>query len=182
MREDSGGAVPLLSVSVLGVKQGCPLSPLLFGIFMDDMETLLVAELGDAAALPTVAGRHMPPKLFADDAFLIATTTAGLQPQLHFLQDYCNAKKLTVNTAETQVMMLRPGGSSGGRLVASEAFTYAGHPLTVVSSTKYLGLAFSQLRARGFASCPDVLANAGHVCDAPSCLGCQLAAAAVLAV
>ena len=32
------------------------------------------------------------------------------QAQLHYLQTYCDAKKLTVNIAKTQVMILRPGG------------------------------------------------------------------------
>jgi len=150
--------------SVLGVKQGCPLSPLLFGIFLDDFEAYLQQRLGEAAALPTLAGRTVPPLLFADDMFLIATTAAGLQAQLHALQAYCDAKKLTVNTAKTQVMILRPGGGGGnGRLAAGEAFSYAGQPITVVSSVKYLGLTFSQLsKQRGFASCADVLAKAGR--------------------
>ena len=150
--------------SVLGVKQGCPLSPLLFGIFLDDFETYLQTVAGSAAAFPQLSNRSVPPLLFADDMFLIATSAAGLQAQLRALQAYCDAKHLTVNTAKTQVMILRPGGGGGnGRLAAGEAFSYAGQPLEVVSSVKYLGLTFSQLsKKRGFASCADVLAGAGR--------------------
>ncbi|KAL4852647.1 LINE-1 retrotransposable element ORF2 protein [Chlorella vulgaris] len=149
--------------SVLGVKQGCPLSPLLFGIFLDDFEGH-IQQLGDAAALPQLAGRTVPPLLFADDMFLLSSSASGLQAQLHALQDYCNAKKLTVNAKKTQVMIMRPGGGSGnGKLAAGESFAYAGLPLEVASSTKYLGLTFSQLsKQHGFASCADVLAKAGR--------------------
>ena len=95
--------------------------------------------------------------------FLIATSAAGLQAQLHCLQTYCDAKKLTVNIAKTQVMILRPGGGNSSRLAAGESFSYAGQPLEVVSSTKYLGLTFAQLsKQRGFAGCADVLAKAGQ--------------------
>jgi len=149
--------------SVLGVKQGCPLSPLLFGIFLDDWEGYLQAAAGSAAALPQLAGRTIPPLLFADDMFLVATSAAGLQAQLHCLQTYCDSKKLTVNAAKTQVMILRPGGGNGGRLAAGETFTYAGQPLEAVRTTKYLGLTLAQLsKQRGLAGCADVLARVGR--------------------
>jgi reverse transcriptase-like protein len=149
--------------SVLGVKQGCPLSPLLFGIFLDDWEGHLQSTLGAAAALPLLSGRTIPPLLFADDMLLVATSAAGLQAQLRCLQEYCDAKKLTVNAAKTQVLILRPGGGGGSRLAAGESFTYAGKPLQAVASTKYLGLTLSQLsKQRGFAGCADVLARAGR--------------------
>jgi hypothetical protein len=148
--------------SMLGVKQGCPLSPLLFGIFLDDWETHLQSVVGATADQPCLAGRKVPPLLFADDMFLIALSPAGLQAQLDCLQDYCDAKKITVNAAKTQVMIMRPGGGNG-KLAAGESFSYAGRPLEVVGSVKYLGLTFSQLsKQRGFASCADVLAKAGR--------------------
>ena len=149
---------------MLGVKQGCPLSPLLFGIFLDDFQSYVQQSLGATAELPQLAGHTVPPLLFADDMFLISLSPAGLQAQLGALQVYCNAKKLTVNTAKTQVMIMRPGGGSGnGKLAAGETFTYAGRALEVVPHTKYLGLTFSQLSKKtGFSSCADVLARAGR--------------------
>jgi hypothetical protein len=149
--------------SSVGVKQGCPLSPLLFGIFLDDFEGHLQQTAGAVADLPLLAGRRVPPLLFADDMFLISTSIAGLNAQLLSLQDYCNAKKLTVNTKKTQVMILRKGGGSGGQLAADEQFFYAGQKLDVVKKVKYLGLTFSQLsKSLGFSCCADELATAGR--------------------
>ena len=150
--------------SELGVKQGCPLSPLLFGIFLDDFELHVQRTVSSVIAqLPLLAGRPIPPLLFADDMLLISTSAAGLRAQLRALQAYCDAKKLTVNAAKTQVMIMRPGGGSGGRLAADEAFQYAGRPLEVVKATKYLGLTFAQLSKRhGFTCCAEELAKAGR--------------------
>lgn len=148
--------------SLLGVKQGCPLSPLLFGVLLDDFETGLMAALGDRAALPRLAGHTLPPLLFADDCFLISTTVAGLQAQLDYLQAYSDSRKLTVNTAKTQVLIFRPGGRRG-QPAAGETFTYAGKPLEVAQSAKYLGMTLSQLTPdRGLAACGDALATAGR--------------------
>eukprot|EP00887_Chlorella_sp_A99_P006887 scaffold2.g6887.t1 len=125
--------------SVLGVKQGCPLSPLQFGVLLDDLEGRLQLALGAAAALPTLAERPVPPMLFADDMLLISTSPADLQAQLDYLQSYCDAKKLTVNTGKTQVMVFKPGGGGGSVTAASDHFSYAGRQLETSRSVKYLG-------------------------------------------
>ena len=150
--------------SIIGVKQGCPLSPLLFGIFMDDFELHVQRTVPAALAqLPLLCGSPVPPLLFADDMLLISTSPAGLNAQLQSLQTYCDAKKLTVNAAKTQVMIMRPGGGSGGRLAADEVFCYGGKRLEVVKTIKYLGLTFAQLsKAHGFACCAEELSKAGR--------------------
>ncbi len=150
--------------SVLGVKQGCPLSPLLFGIFLDDFEQHLQRTVpASAAQLPALHGHTVPPLLFADDMLLMSTSPAGLRAQLTSLQHYCDAKKLTVNAAKTHVLIMRPGGGSSGRLAADESFSYAGQPLQVAAASKYLGLTFSQLsRVHGLTCCADALAKAGR--------------------
>ena len=149
--------------SIIGVKQGCPLSPLLFGIFLDDFELHIQSTVPAALAqLPQLCARPVPPLLFADDMLLLSTSVAGLNAQLESLQTYCTDKKLTVNAAKTQVMIMRPGGGSGGKLAGNERFFYAGQQLEVVKGIKYLGLTFTQLsKARGFACCADELAKAG---------------------
>ena len=150
--------------STLGVKQGCPLSPLLFGLLLDDFEQHVQRSVCPTIAqLPLLAGQPVPPLLFADDMLLISTSPAGLNAQLASLQTYCDAKKLTVNARKTQVMIMRPGGGGGcSRLAAGEVFTYAGKQLDVVPATKYLGLTFAQLSKRyGFTCCAEELAAAG---------------------
>jgi hypothetical protein len=97
--------------SIVGVKQGCPLSPLLFGIFLDDFELHVQHTVPPALSqLPLLYGYTVPPLLFADDMLLLSTSVAGLNAQLQSLQAYCDAKKLTVNAAKTQVIIMRPGG------------------------------------------------------------------------
>ena len=90
--------------SLLGVKQGCPLSPNLFGMYVDDIERTMLA---DAAAmdLPCMHdGRPVPPLLYADDLVLLATSAEGLQKQLDALQAYSDSWGLTVNAGKTKVV------------------------------------------------------------------------------
>jgi len=59
-----------------GVKQGCPLNPLLIGLYLDAMEGHLDDKECDALALANV---HVWLLLFANDLVLMLESEVGLQ-------------------------------------------------------------------------------------------------------
>jgi hypothetical protein len=65
-----------------GVKQGCPLNPLLFGLYLDALEGRLDGRKCDAPALADV---HVWLLFFADDLVLMSESKVGLQQQLDAL-------------------------------------------------------------------------------------------------
>ena len=68
---------------LMGVKQGCPLSATLFGLFLDGLEQHLRDTLGHD--VPSLSGVIIPPPLlqYADDLTIMSTTLGGLQRQLN---------------------------------------------------------------------------------------------------
>ena len=87
-----------------GAEAGLPLSPTLFGLFIADLESRVLAatQRGEQLDLPDLAGQPMPPLLYADDMALLSTTAAGLQRQLRLLELYCAEQGLTVNLGKTK--------------------------------------------------------------------------------
>lgn len=121
--------------SLLGVKQGCPLSPTLFGIFIDDFQ----AELANGAVgfdLPSLAGVPTPALFYADDLALVSTTTAGLQAQLDLLEAYSKRWRLTVNVKKTKVVVYTTQHSK----VEAPQLTYMSAPIEVLDTFRYLGV------------------------------------------
>jgi hypothetical protein len=59
-----------------GVKQGCPLSPLLFGLYLDVLKGRLNGRECDA---PTLTNVHVWLLLFVDDLALTSESKVGLQ-------------------------------------------------------------------------------------------------------
>jgi hypothetical protein len=105
----------------IGVKQGCPLSPLLFGLFIDGLEKQLNALEGDTP--PMLGQLAVCLLLYADDLALMSHTPARLQKQLDVLQAFCYERQLTVNVKKTKVVVFET------RKSMCQAFQYEGETL-----------------------------------------------------
>jgi hypothetical protein len=77
-----------------GVKQGCLLSPLLFGIYLGALEGCLDGRKCDA---PTLTNLHVWLLLFVDELTLMLKSEVGLQQQLNTLQQFSIEHGLMVN-------------------------------------------------------------------------------------
>ena len=86
-----------------GVKQGDPLSPLLFGLFIDRIETVfsnLLPQLGIR-----MGSMLVQVLLYADDLVLLAESPGELQSMLDLLSNFCVCNSLTVNVKKSEVVI-----------------------------------------------------------------------------
>ena len=119
---------------LMGVKQGCPLSPTLFGLYVDGLEKHLLATADIDA--PTLMGVMVLLLLYADDLTLISESAAGLQKQLDALASFCDQRQLTVNLSKTKVVVFE------GKRSGVQDFMLNGAVVERVDSYKYLGFVF----------------------------------------
>ncbi len=126
----------------MGVKQGCPLSPNLFGLYIDGFEDWLGAIQCTA---PTLAGQAIALLLYADDLALFSETAAGLQRQIDVLAEFCAARQLSVNVKKTKIVVFET------RTTACQDFIYHGEVIERVVSFRYLGVELHSTRGLSFA-------------------------------
>ena len=117
---------------LLGLKQGCVLSPTLFNLYISDLPTHIRQS---CLGFEISSGCRVSSLFFADDFAIIASSVEELQATLSALHSYCNTWRLQVSISKTKVMYV--GGESTPPNV-----TYAGEPLENVSSFEYLGVVF----------------------------------------
>jgi exonuclease III len=89
--------------SYVGVKQGEPLSPILFLMFINDISDSLQVDQGVIEQLAIFS------ILFADDTVLIARSHEELQVLLSKLHGYCSKWNITVNIDKTKIVVFKKG-------------------------------------------------------------------------
>ena len=148
----SEGPTAMFDCSI-GVKQGCPASPLLFSLYLDELETLL-EDASEQTDCPRLARLLIAILLFADDIALFSYSQMGLQHQLDILQEFCATRGLKVNVQKTKSMVFE------GRRTHTPPLTYASADIEQVEIFKYLGITMHG--TRGLAAAPETLYKAAR--------------------
>ncbi len=127
----------------IGVKQGCPLSPLLFGLYLDGLEKHLDALDGNSP--PQLADIVVKLLLYANDLAFMSETPQGLQNQIDVMSAFCVERQLVINVSKTKVVVFEKHRS------AAPEFTYKGTTIERVQSFRYLGLELHSTRGMAVA-------------------------------
>jgi hypothetical protein len=115
----------------IGVKQGCPLSPTLFSIYIDKLEYCL--EVASCVG-PTLTSIVIILLLYANDIVLMARNPYDFKKKLRIIKDFCSSTMMTMNTDKMKVMIIK------SQKITYDSFMYDNNSLEEVPSYKYLGI------------------------------------------
>ena len=115
-----------------GVRQGCPMSPLLFNIYINDIVEKIIKV--SKSPIFIEENQNVDIMLYADDLIILAKSEEELQEKMNVLQLFCQENKLQVNEKKTKVMVFNRGNN------LCKAKIYVNNALLEnVKEIKYLG-------------------------------------------
>ena len=115
----------------VGLSQGGKMSPILFSLFLEDLELSLQGFERDGIEIFDMIITLL---LFADDIVIVAKSPSELQTKWNKLKDYCELYDLKVNCEKTKIVVFRKR--------VNEKCWYGGVPIEVVDKFNYLGSVF----------------------------------------
>ena len=124
----------------MGLRQGENLSPVLFSIFLNDLQIALNDDGVHGIELKDPYDQtewlKLALLLYADDTIIFSDSPLDFQKSLDSFHRYCEDFKLVVNLSKTKVMIF-------GARKFEHRFTLGNSSLEIVQSYKYLGVTFS---------------------------------------
>jgi hypothetical protein len=129
-------------VTIAGVRQGCPLSPLLFGIFIEQFQALIRKECPNIGVF-VLNGEKLADGTFADDMALMADTIEELQLLMECLNRFCNKVDMEVNVKKTIGTVFSNPKTKGRN---RPPLIYDSKNIEYQNSFIYLGIHFDQHR------------------------------------
>ena len=144
------GALGPSVVSSTGVKQGCPLSPTLFGLFLDGLHRFLQQRC-PAAGFQCQNGSKIRDLQYADDVLLVDTCPTRLQATINFTSEFCHRIGMQISLEKSSVLAFNAvcNPPHGPTLQCNDV------PLDVLQQVKYLGIHISA--SHGLAASMSVL-------------------------
>ena len=124
--------------SYVGVKQGCPLSPTLFGLYIDGLQHHVAAACPNAGrALDSAPGVRLSLLIYADDTAITwpsGNSAEELQQLITSVDAWCCMHGMTISIVKSEVMVfncrspeqLANVSVQGQRLPVSRVFKYLG--------------------------------------------------------
>lgn len=139
-RVGSGGVMTLPIHMNVGVKQGDPMSPLLFNLAMDP----LIQALEDGNNGYGWEGRSITTLAFADDLVLLSSSWKGMRRNLTILENFCQLTGLRVQPRKCHGFYIEKGVDHGTFVINNcQAWEVGGAPLHLVGpgeTVRYLGV------------------------------------------
>ena len=129
--------------SEFGVRQGENLSPLLFSLYLDDLENFIISGGVDSIDLEIRTNElfvyiKLLILLYADDTIIFSNDKENFQKALDNFYEYCAIWKLKINFIKTNVVIFN------SRTSRNMMFTLGGQNITIKDTYKYLGVIFSK--------------------------------------
>ena len=128
----AGHTPPVLSN--LGLKQGCPLSPMLFNLYIDDIKDIF----DDRCEPITVQNTKISHFLYADDLVILSKSKEGLQRCLDKTHFYSKINLLTISVKKSKSMIF----NSSGKFIRNITFHIGDEKIEPVQEFCYLGIDF----------------------------------------